>query len=155
MYPAALTLVLVGIVLGIGLFVMAETRDGLATTYTGSDVDQNVSSATTLGDSTNTNYELKTVTAFYANDSAETITNYTTATNGVVTWGDDVSATGRLANITSTYTFDGAEKPETALTTSLTGVADFADWIAIIVVVIAAAIVLGIVLSSFGKQPGV
>jgi len=44
----------------------------------------------------------------------------------------------------------------TAINATLTGVADFADWIAIIVVVIAAAIVLGIVLSSFGRgQTGV
>jgi len=43
----------------------------------------------------------------------------------------------------------------TAINDTLVGLAGFADWIAIIVVVIAAAIVLGIVLSSFGRSPGV
>ena len=38
-----------------------------------------------------------------------------------------------------------------ALNETIVGLGDFAGWIAIIVVVIAAAIVLGIVLSSFGR----
>jgi len=42
-----------------------------------------------------------------------------------------------------------------AVNTTIVGLATFADWIAIIVVVIAAAIVLGIVLSSFGARSGV
>ena len=41
---------------------------------------------------------------------------------------------------------------QTAVNTTITGLATFADWIAIIVVVIAAAIVLGVVLSSFGSR---
>lgn len=39
-----------------------------------------------------------------------------------------------------------------AVNTTIAGLATFADWIAIIVVVIAAAIVLGVVLSSFGQR---
>jgi len=41
------------------------------------------------------------------------------------------------------------------INTTMYAVGDFADWIAIIVVVIAAAIVLGIVLSSFGRGQGI
>ena len=40
----------------------------------------------------------------------------------------------------------------TAINTTITGLATFADWIAIIVVVLAAAVVLGVVLSSFGGR---
>ena len=43
----------------------------------------------------------------------------------------------------------------TALNTTIAGLGGFANWIAVIVVVIAAAIVLGIVLSSFGRGAGV
>ncbi len=44
----------------------------------------------------------------------------------------------------------------TAVNSTITGLGDFADWVPIIVVVIAAAIVLGIVLSSFGtSRPGI
>ena len=39
-----------------------------------------------------------------------------------------------------------------AVNTTIEGLDDFATWIAIIVVVIAAAIVLGVVLSSFGQK---
>ncbi len=41
---------------------------------------------------------------------------------------------------------------QTAVNTTIAGLATFADWIAIIVVVVAAAIVLGVVLSSFGTR---
>jgi hypothetical protein len=78
MYPAVLTIVLIGIILGVGLYVMAE-------------VEPNVG-------------------------------------------GGDAS---------------------TAINDTITGLAGLADWIAVIVVVIAAAIVLGIVISSFGKSRGV
>ncbi len=40
----------------------------------------------------------------------------------------------------------------TAINTTVTGLGGLADWIAVIVVVIAAAIVLGIVISSFGGR---
>ena len=43
----------------------------------------------------------------------------------------------------------------TAINTTIEGLGDFADWIAVIVVVIAAAIVLGVVLSSFGGRRGI
>ena len=78
-YPAVLTIVLIGIVLGIGLYILAEVDDEIT----------------------------------------------------------DVEASS-------------------ALNETIVGLGDFAGWITIIVVVIAAAIVLGIVLSSFGGgQPGV
>ena len=73
MYPAVLTIVLIGIVLGIGLYVLAEVE----------------------------------------------------------------------SNITG---------GSTEINTTITGLGGLASWIAVIVVVIAAAIVLGIVISSFGTK---
>ena len=73
MYPAVLTIVLIGIVLGIGLYVLAQ-------------VESNISGG-------------------------------------------------------STY-----------INTTITGLGGLASWIAVIVVVIAAAVVLGIVISSFGGR---
>jgi len=79
MYPAVLTLVLIGIILGIGLYVLAEVNEEI----------------------------------------------------------DDTEASS-------------------ALNDTISGLGDFAGWISVIVVVIAAAIVLGIVLSSFGGgRPGI
>lgn len=79
MYPAVLTIVIIGIVLGLGLYVLAQV-------------------------------ELQ---------------------GGV---GGDAS---------------------TAINTTITGLGGLANWIAIIVVVMAAAIVLGVVLSSFGRGQGI
>ena len=73
MYPAVLTIVLIGIVLGIGLYVLAQVESNM--------------------------------------------------TGG-----------------------------STAINTTITGLGGLASWIAVIVVVIAAAIVLGIVISSFGGR---
>ena len=73
MYPAVLTIVLIGIVLGIGLYVLAQ-------------VETNISGGST------------------------------------------------------------------AINTTITGLGGLASWIAVIVVVIAAAVVLGIVISSFGSR---
>lgn len=44
---------------------------------------------------------------------------------------------------------DDAEA-SSAINQTMVGIGDFADWIAIIVVVIAAAVILGVVFSSFG-----
>ena len=78
MYPAVLTIVLIGIVLGIGMYVLSE-------------VESNV----------------------------------------------------------------GGGTASTAINTTITGLSGLSTWIAVIVVVIAAAIVLGIVISSFGRTRGV
>lgn len=163
LYPAILTIVLVGIVLGIGLFIMSQVRTNIATDYTGTDGPANVngtlsdfSNTTTLGDSTNDNYKLSAVTVINGT-GAGTLTNFTWTTPGVITWGNDIAVQsgGTTANITSTYTYDATDSPEAAMQDVLEGTDDFAAWIAIIVVVIAAAVVLGVVLSSFGREPGV
>jgi type II secretory pathway component PulF len=80
MYPAVLTIVLIGIVLGIGMYVLVQVSDKIAS-------------------------------------------------------GSPTAA----ANVNTT----------------ITGLGGMATWIAVIVVVIAAAVVLGIVISSFGKTRGV
>jgi len=49
----------------------------------------------------------------------------------------------------------GGGDASTALNTTIDGLAGFADWVAVIVVVLAAAIVLGVVLSSFGRSRGI
>ena len=49
----------------------------------------------------------------------------------------------------------GGGQASTAINSTITGLAGLATWIAVIVVVIAAAIVLGIVISSFGRTRGV
>jgi len=52
---------------------------------------------------------------------------------------------------TAVGSVEGAE----AINTTITGLAGLSTWIAVIVVVIAASIVLGVVISSFGSNRGI
>jgi len=154
MYPAVLTIVLVGIVLGVGLFVLSTFHDQIATSYGTTQNSINASSgSTTLANAALANFNLSSITSA-VNQTGTAYTNYTFTDVGVITWGSDIiaNATTDLLNVTYVYQYDAASSPEQAITTTVTGLATFADWIAIIVVVIAAAIVLGVVLSSFGRR---
>ena len=167
MTPAIVTILLIGLILGLGIYILSEFRQNVATDQTGSDVNINISASggtTTLGDSTKDNYYLKSLSV--VNNTGTTIpsTNYSYTTVGVITWDDwllngtysnlyPYGATG--ANVTSTYIYDVPYSAEEGVMSTIDGLGDFADWIAVIVVVIAAAIVLGIVLRSFGGSRGV
>ena len=153
MYPAVLTIVLIGIVLGVGLFVLSTLHTSISTDYSGSQVSINTTvGTTTLTDASKTEFAIVSTPVLINATTGTAFTNFTYTTAGVMTWGADIKTAGDddLFNITYTYNYDATGTPEESITTTVTGLATFADWIAIIVVVIAAAIVLGIVLSSFG-----
>jgi len=153
MYPAVITVMLVGIVLGVGLFILSTLSDSVQSDYSGSQnlINTTTTPATTLAEVAYAEFNLSSVDSVI-NQTSYAFTNYTFTGAGVITWGANINSNDTLLNITYTYTYDKASTPEEALTTTITGLATFADWIAIIVVVIAAAIVLGIVLSSFGTK---
>jgi len=154
MYPAVLTIILVGIVLGVGLYVLATFHDQISPDVTGAQTLVNGSTGTTtLTESTADEYYLKSMVVINTTIGGS-VTNYTTTTAGVITWGADVVTlfASDTVNITTVYITDDNDEAGSAVTTTVTGLATFADWIAIIVVVIAAAIVLGIVLTSFGRK---
>jgi len=156
MYPAVLIVIMVGLVLGVGLYVLATFHDQIATSQTGSQNEINTSAGTTtMTDSSLTEFNVSSITAINASNGGSQ-TNFTFTGAGVITWGTDLIAMAQSGqstlNITYTYIYDATDSPEEATTTTITGIATFADWIAIIVVVIAAAIVLGIVLTSFGRR---
>ena len=153
MYPAILTILMVGIVLGVGLYVLSTFHTAIGTDYAGTQDAINTSTGTTtLTDAALAEFKLGTLTTTYTNGSA--LTNFTDTDAGVITWGADIvaGAATSLVNVTYAYNYDATDSPEEGVTTTITGLATFADWIAIIVVVIAAAIVLGVVLSSFGGK---
>jgi len=161
--PAVIILVAIGILLGIGIYTIAEVRTEVATDYAGADNSVNLTSAagtTTLTDSTKDDYAVSAVTA--VNGSAVTIPttyyNYTTA--GVVSWAEALyngstayyASNNNGVNVTSTFTYDKADSAEEGLGDVMDGLAGFSGWIAVIVLVIAASVVLGVVLRSFGQK---
>jgi len=154
-YPAVLTILLVGVVLGVGLFILATFHDTISPDTSGAQTLINCSTATTLTDAALTEFNLKTMDTV-TNQTGTANTNYTFSSAGVVTWGSAATllctTSGDLMNVTYTYEYDVADSAQESVTTTITGIATFADWIAIIVVVIAAAIVLGVVMGSFGSK---
>jgi hypothetical protein len=158
MYPAVLTIILIGIMLGVGIYVLDQVGEGVA------------SDTMTIGNESITfddgGHYVATYNACHARDfimtiltnatGAETIlaSNYTFNTTGLLTTTTS-NHNASTVNISYTYTGTGrvgSTDPCGVLATAETGTGGFADWIAVIVVVLAAAIVLGIVISSFGKR---
>jgi len=162
LYPAILTILLVGIILGLGVFILAEMQDKFDTAATGTDntIYTNGTSGNntvTLSDASKSGYELSAVTIINGTtaNSVATSGHYNFSTAGVITWeGVFASTGGDPVNISSSYSWDATEAPR-AVTLVETGMGDFADWIPIIILVIAAGLVLGIIIRSFSREPGV
>jgi len=158
--PAVTIILLAGLLLGIGIYTMSEVRDNVATEYTGADNNVNLtlsSGTTTLSDASKDDYYVSEVSVI--NGTGDTIpsSQYSFTNAGVVTWIEnlyngtsDYYTTGTAnVNVSSTYTYDKANSPEEGIGDAMDGLGDFSGWFAVIVVVIAAAVVLGIVLRSF------
>jgi len=165
-YPAVLTIILIGMVLGIGLYILAEVGNevsddvGSVSNETGLWINSTLS---TVDLATVNGFNTFAVSACYGNVTGAGTDNTVNETIIAANYTVDTEA-GTITNSTSdtfddvacSYTYKYGGKASAAIDETIIGLGDFAGWIAIIVVVIAAAIVLGIVLSSFGrKTPGV
>lgn len=164
LYPAVITIILIGIVLGIGIYTLTAVSEGVA-----ADTMTVVNESVTFENVTNSGEYVATyndcgaraftiTSVWNASDGLIPTTNYTFGTNGLLTAVSGSPYTDVQANVSYTYTGTSrtaSTDPCSSLTTTSTGVGGLASWIAVIVVVMAAAIVLGIVISSFGKRSGV
>lgn len=164
LYPAVLTIILIGIVLGVGIYVLNETGDAISTKtltitneiFTPAATAVAVAQASTCGF-----HDMVVTNITKTNDTRLTVLlgNYTVpnadlglilnaSTNSTLhpgTWNVSYTYLGPVAGSNSC----------SSIATSSTGIGTFASWIAVIVVVLAAAIVLGIVISSFGGRQAV
>jgi hypothetical protein len=154
--PIILAIVSIGVLLGIGIYTMATMYDSVKTPYTGTQTLINTSAGTTtLTDASKTSFYLSSVSSVKLNNGTTAPANYSYTTAGVITWGSQIKTdrADQKVNITYVYYYDATNSPEESITTTITGIGTFADWIAIIVVVVAAAIILGIVFTSFRRRP--
>jgi len=163
LYPAVLVIIIVGIMLGVGIFVLDETSEAISTTLESvSNETMNMTNPTsplTVSNSGECGFSNLVVTAVtnYSNSEEAIIdpSEYTVNADA----GTIINTTGTYAdewNVSYTYFGSGGEDDYcTVLETSITGIGGLASWIAVIVVVIAAAVVLGIVINSFGKKSAV
>lgn len=162
MIPVVTLLVLIGIVMGLGLYVMNQTNEAISTT-TNTVANETLTTVTQTGETVATSTDcgfrdFAVTTAYNATAGNGTVIgsgNYTVSANEGIVYAADSQFNNTDWNVTYTYTGDEGVDSCEALETSLTGLSGFADWIAVIVVVIAAAIVLGIVMSSFGRRSGI
>jgi len=167
LYPVVLTILLVGIVLGVGMFVILETSDAVVTT-TQTVTNESVAAVTEAGvyvaTSTYCGFHDFAVTSVinHTDVTLKETANYSYDADTGRIWyeGGQLSDGVNNTDWNVTYTYTGQTTAAgtgacAAMLTTNTGVGGLADWIAVIVVVLAAAIVLGIVISSFGKNQAV
>jgi len=165
-YPVVITIVLIGLVLGIGMYIMAEVEDELYLSTTVAIT--NTTTASVINETAN----VSVGTIGSLRDCALTPTAVTNASSGNLINSGNYTVNGcslvytgaaladgfnnSLWNVSGSYVWSADTEASDSVNETIDGVGSFAGWIAIIMVVIAAAIVLGIVLSSFGrKTPGV
>lgn len=160
MYPAVLAIIMVGIALGIGIYILSETSNAIsnvALTVT-NESGINATGGASLSHASDCGADNFVVTSVNNHSDVITSTYYTVdADLGTITnTSSDYQST--LWNVS--YTYDGATDLSTTsycgvLDTTGTGIGGFASWVAVIVVVLAAAVVLGIVINSFGRRNAV
>ena len=162
LYPAVITIVLIGIMIGLGIFILTSTSDAISTeTITvynetlASGLTEAGSTLTTISDCGAHDFVVAYVYNGTTADLMVVDTDYTTSTEGSIT---GVAGSVYLnGSINATYSYTGTGDTSSTgtcgvLETTGTGVGGMAAWIAVIVVVLAAAVVLGIVVSSFGNR---
>ena len=159
--PAVMMIVVVGILLGIGIFTLSEVSKGVSQnqftvvneTVTLTDAGVLLSKSTWCGANS---FEIVRVTL--NNSLLVQPANYSLNFNTSLMQNLTSSFPSTKMNVTYTYKGDLAASGGScsAIDTVKTGAGGFASWMSVIVVVLAAAIVLGIVVGSFRrKQHGI
>ncbi len=164
MYAAVVLIVTIGIILGVGILVLNETA--LATSNTEFTSSENVTAVSNVATVTNANdcgfHNFAVSSVVNGSGTEIALANFTT--NALLGTIDNSSGVGLgfggvqawVVNHTYLGTSDTSSTGScNAMGTTQTGVGGFAQWIAVIVVVLAAAIVLGIVINSFGRNRSV
>ena len=163
--PGVIAIIVVGILLGVGIYVLSEVQKGTAIetiTITNESVElvTETTGGTYVAKSTDCGARNFVIISVW-NGSTNFIAspNHTFSTTGLLYVTDNNNFESGVSGVNGnvTYRYTGTTRQSTTdtcnvLTTSGTGTGGFASWIAVIVVVLAAAIVLGIVISSFGKR---
>jgi len=155
--PIVLTLIIIGVLFGAGLYVLSEFSDKVLTT-----LEVSVPNETTTTVVNETGVSLQ---ASIAKDSVCTVLsviNYTTNTviaSGNYTY-DSTACTitfaaldgdwnNSLWNVSYSFTATNATAASAGIGNASGGIGDLAGWIPIIVIVLAAAIMIGIVIRYF------
>lgn len=154
MYPAALTLILVAIILGIGLTVLGQYAISTRT-------------ATSIVDETFTSDNRSCVALANTHITASTAT-FENATDGTTydgscfEWDSTLAYRGSCVtllpsaaclaingSVNTSYTYGASNNWQTAVDDSVTNLDDFVPWFTVLIVIIAAAIIIGVMIRRF------
>lgn len=158
LHPVILILVLSGLFLGVGLIILGDLVD-LSVEQVGPVNTAANESWATASNSTNkslTNQYLISVSNVTnsSNGAPVSSTNYTVyLKQGKIilnTGNPDLYFEDYDLNVSYSYNEQGAESTQ-AVNTTIGEIGDFSGWFGILVIVIMASIILGIVLTNFGK----
>lgn len=166
-FPMVIVILAIGIVMGVGIYTMYQmqiTLSDTASTTNNETLTTVTEAGETVANAGACGFNNFAVTIITNATGGETIAagNYTqNADTGVVAFTGATTAYNNT-NWNVTYTYQSSEDSNTtannwcdALDETNVGINSFAEWIAVIVVVIAAAIVLGVVLGAFSRKPGI
>ena len=153
LYSGALTLILVAVLVAIGITVIVNMSTSVldTTTYTYDSFLVSNSSCITL-----TNEHISSETATFENQTADSVAS------SCFTWDNTAAKSATCVRMTDescgylnatylnvSYTYGVGNSATTALDSSVTSVGGFVTWFAVIVVMLATAVILGIVMKGF------
>lgn len=147
MPTAIITIVVIGIIIGIGVIVLDQFGVAVKT-----DAQVYNESITITSGAGNTANDDVTSVIFFANASNIIIENNQTAADSALNFSADGSIVvdvndGSEFNISYIYDFDSPTT--TAVFSSRDSTDDFVTWLPVIIIILAAAIILGLVMRSF------
>ena len=153
MVPVILIIVTVGLVIGVGVLVL----DQMGIAVKSQDVqitDESLTISSSAGTTTNDDISISSVVVENRTDGVTYIDGNATAgedfnitTGGIIT--TTLLADDDVYNIS--YTYDADSASTTAVFSTRDAVDDFVTWLPVIVIILAAAIILGLVMRSFNK----
>jgi len=161
LYPVILIIATVAILLAVIMMIMGEwtdttnTKVGTVTNETSSEITNTTSD--TVNQVTVCGFDNFAITTVHNATSGEVVLvgNYTTVSTSLGTWkltdaGALTDLNGTALNVSYTYNYGG--KDCEAMEDIVEDFTNFVPWVGIILLVIAAAIVLGVVISSFRNR---
>jgi len=149
LFPAILTLVIVGILVGVGVNVL----DNMSTSVKDIATIVHESVSLSAGTATLAHDEVQSL-QFFGNTTNNTDSTATLGVNANFTGSTGVIRVSTIKFVGAgpynvSYTFLADNNAVTALTTTYGAVDDFPTWLGIIVIVLAAAVIIGMVTGSF------
>jgi len=163
LYPIVITITVIGILLAVMLMIFSNwidiTNDNEGAIYNETSSAVSLGAYDTVANATTCGFKSFVITIVTNVTTPETVNldNYTVVSTtdgtwGLTTAGDNVGEYNNSA-LNVSYTFEYGGEDCEVMESITTDFVDFIPWIGIILLVVAAAIVLGIVISSFaGKK---